>query len=77
MNNDPQHTKQKTKEWATWTRLKNGANTGNQKPLFEDGQTIQWPKSTNGQTMIHKTLNRKLKIEQQEPPGVNFGVPEG
>ena len=29
-------------------------------------QTIQWPKE-KGQTMIYKTLHRKLKIEQHEP----------
>jgi hypothetical protein len=33
-----------------------------------------------GQTMIYKTLHRKLKIEKNEPhkkPGVNSGAPEG
>jgi hypothetical protein len=30
-----------------------------------EGQIIQWPKE--GQTMIYKTLHRKLKIEQHEP----------
>ena len=29
------------------------------------GQTIQWPKEK--ETMIYKTLHRKLKIEQHEP----------
>jgi len=39
-------------------------------------------KGTKGQTMIHKqtkTLHRRLKIEQHEPPlktEVNAGVPE-
>ena len=41
---------------------------GNQNSYIE-GQTIQWPKEkgTKGQTMIYKTLSRKLKIEQHEP----------
>jgi len=39
---------------------------GNQKPLFEEGHTLQWPKE-KGQTMIYKTLHRKQKIEQHEP----------
>jgi hypothetical protein len=34
---------------------------GNQKPYIE-GQTIQWSKQ-KAQTMIYKTLHRKLKIE--------------
>jgi hypothetical protein len=34
-------------------------------------------KRTNGQTMIYKTLNRKLMIEQHEKPGVNSCDPEG
>jgi len=33
---------------------------------MEEGQTTQWPKG-KGQTMIYKTLHRKLKIEQHEP----------
>ena len=40
---------------------------------------IQWQKE-KGQTMIYKTLHRKLRIEQHEPQykaGVNSGVPEG
>ena len=32
---------------------------------IEEGHTTQWPKET-GQTLIHKTLHRKLKIEQHE-----------
>jgi hypothetical protein len=32
----------------------------------EKGKTIQWPKE-KGQTIIYKTLHRKLKIEQQVP----------
>jgi len=47
-----------------------------------EGQTIQWQKEnrTKGQTMIEKTLHRKLKTEQHEPiskSGVNSGAPEG
>jgi len=37
-------------------------------------------KRTKGQTMIYKTLHRKLKIEQREPhlkPRVNSGAPGG
>jgi hypothetical protein len=33
---------------------------------MEEEQTMQWPKE-KGQTMIYKTLQRKLKIEQHEP----------
>ena len=39
----------------------------------------QWQKE-KGQTTIHKTLHRKLKIEQHEPhlkPRVDTGAPEG
>ena len=38
---------------------------------------MQWPKEL-GQTMISKTLHRKLMIEQQEhtKTGVNSGDPE-
>jgi len=41
---------------------------GGQKPDIEE-QTIQWPreKREKGQTMIYKTLHRKLKIEQYGP----------
>ena len=38
----------------------------NNKPKMEEEQTMQWPKE-KGQTMIYKTLQRKLKIEQHEP----------
>ena len=36
-------------------------------------------KNTKGQTMIYKTLHKKLKIEQHEATktGVNSGAPEG
>jgi hypothetical protein len=37
-------------------------------------------KDTEGQTMIYKTLHRKLKIEQHEPhwkPMMDSGAPEG
>ena len=46
---------------------------GNQKPKIEEGQTIQWTKE-KGQTMMQKTLHRKLTIEQHEPylkPGMH------
>jgi hypothetical protein len=33
---------------------------------MEEEQTMQWPKE-KGQTMIYKTLQGKLKIEQHEP----------
>ena len=49
---------------------------GSQKPLIEEGQTTQWPK---GQTKTKKTLDSKLKIEQQEPhlnTGMNSCAPE-
>ena len=40
----------------------------NQNPLIEEGQTTQrQAKRTKGQTMIYKTLHRKLKIEQHKP----------
>jgi hypothetical protein len=35
----------------------------NQNPYIEEQQTTQWPKE-KGQTMMYKTLHRKLKIEQ-------------
>ena len=43
---------------------------------IEEGQTIQWPKE---QSMIHKTLHRKLKIGQHKPrrkSEVSSGIPE-
>jgi hypothetical protein len=46
-------------------------------PNIKEGQTTQWSK---GQTIIYKTLHRKLKIEQHEfhkNLGVNSDVPEG
>jgi hypothetical protein len=42
-------------------------------------QTIQWQKEKR-QTMIYKTLHRKLKIEQRESheePRMISGAPEG
>jgi len=39
---------------------------GNQKLPIEEGQTIQWQKEKE-QTMIYKTLHRKLKMEQDKP----------
>ena len=38
----------------------------NQKTYIKEGQTKEQLKE-KGQTMIYKTLNRKLKIEQHEP----------
>jgi hypothetical protein len=41
--------------------------------------TMAKGKQTNRQTMIYKSLQRKLKIEHQEPhkkPGVNSGALE-
>jgi hypothetical protein len=43
---------------------------------------MQWPKikGAKGQTMIYKTLHRKLQIEQHEPhykPGLNLDASEG
>jgi hypothetical protein len=43
---------------------------------------MQWPKekSTKGQTMIYKTLRRKLRDQVTQTPlkrGVNSGTPEG
>jgi hypothetical protein len=59
---------------------------GSQKPLIEEEQTTQWPKDTKGvvrrpkgQTKTKKTLDSKLKIEQQEPhlnTGMNSCAPE-
>ena len=41
----------------------------NQKSEIEEGLGKQWLKEklTEGQTMIYKTLHRKLKIEQHKP----------
>ena len=47
----------------TFTRKVRRHKRCNQKPLI--GQTTQWPQE-KGQTMICKTLHRKLKIEQHE-----------
>ena len=45
---------------------------GNQKD-----NTLQWPKD-KGQTMIYKTLHRKLKIKQHEPHYIcNTGADPG
>ena len=43
---------------------------GNQKFSIEEGQTMWWPKEnrTKGQTMINKTLNRKLKVWATRTP---------
>ena len=41
--------------------------SGNQYPYIEEGHTISGPKEKEQTTMIYKTLNIKLKIEQHEP----------
>ena len=43
---------------------------GNQKFSIEEGQTMWWPKEkrTKGQTMINKTLHRKLKVWATRTP---------
>ena len=43
---------------------------GNQKFSIEEGQTMWWPKKkrTKGQTMINKTLHRKLKVWATRTP---------
>ena len=40
---------------------------GNQNPYIEEGQDNTMEKRTKGQTMIYKTLHKKLKIEKREP----------
>jgi hypothetical protein len=57
-DNDPQNTTQKTKDRATQTPLSHRLKTERQ----YNGQ-----KKGTRQTMIYKTLHRKLKIEQHEP----------
>jgi hypothetical protein len=41
---------------------------------FEDTKGAIKRKSTKGQTIIYKTLHRKLKIEQQESYKKNMGA---
>jgi hypothetical protein len=43
---------------------------GNQKFSIDEGQTMWWPKEkrTKGQTMINKTLHRKLKVWATRTP---------
>ena len=67
-------------QWITytlsWCNSKN-FNKNSLKISPKEGKTTQWPK---GQTMIYKTLHKKLKIEQHKPHlklGVNSGGPEG
>ena len=58
-NNDLQNTTQKTKDRATRTPLSHR--------LKKERQYNGQKKGTTRQTMIYKTLHRKLKIEQHEP----------
>ena len=58
-DNDLQNTTQKTKDRATRTPL----NHRLKKERQDNGQK----KGTTRQTMIYKTLHRKLKIEQHKP----------
>jgi hypothetical protein len=48
---------------------------GNQTLSIEEGQTTHWPKDekTKEQTMIYKTLQRKLKIKQHEQHYMKIG----
>ena len=63
-NNDLQNTTQKTKERATrrtfWRYQKGNQN---RKPKNDRHHNYQKEKKTIGQTIIYKTLHRKLKIE--------------
>ena len=58
-DNDLQNTTQKTKDRATRTPLSHR--------LKKERQYNGQKKGTTRQTMIYKTLHRKLKIEQHEP----------
>ena len=60
-NNDLQNTTQKTKDWATRTSLKTNNDLQNTTQKTKDWAT----RTSLKQTMIYKTLHRKLKIEQQ------------
>ena len=62
-NNDLQNTTQKTKDWATRTSLKTNNDLQNTTQKTKDWAT----RTSLKQTMIYKTLHRKLKIEQHEP----------
>ena len=48
-----------------WHEAFEHANVVIGKPNIEEGHIIQWHK-TKGKTMIYKTGNRKLKIEDDE-----------
>jgi hypothetical protein len=58
-DNDPQNTTQKTKDRVTRTPLSHR--------LKKERQYNDQKKGRTRQTMIYKTLHRKLKIEQHEP----------
>ena len=62
-NNDLQNTTQKTKYRATRTSLKSNNDLQNTTQTTKDQAT----RTSLKQTMIYKTLHRKLKIEQHEP----------
>jgi hypothetical protein len=62
-NNNLQNTTQKTKDRATRTLLKTNNDLQNTTKKPKDRAT-QTPLK---QTIIYKTLHRKLKIEQHEP----------
>ena len=58
-DNDLQNTTQKTKDRATQTPISHR--------LKKEQQCNDQKKGTTRQTMIYKTLHRKLMIEQHEP----------
>ena len=61
-NNNLQNTTQKTKDRATRTPLKTNNNLQNTTQKTKDRAT----RTPLKQTIIYKTLHRKLKIEQHE-----------
>jgi hypothetical protein len=82
-----------TIQWSNERRTDNTMTKRKDRQYYDqkkEGQTIQWPKERtdntmterkrrNWQTMIYKTLHRKLQLEQYEPHwkvGVNSGAPE-
>jgi hypothetical protein len=59
----------------TMTKRRRMDNTMTKRRRMDNTMTKR--KRTKGQTMIYKTLHRKLKIEQHEPHRVNSGASEG
>ena len=53
-------------QWPNEEETMQWPNEGQTTQWPNEGQTIQWP-NEKGQTTIHKTLHRKLRIEQHEP----------